>query len=97
MATQRVVLNPFNNLSVGVGTQYNLVAAGPGHYTFNILNTGTAEIAISNAATVGMADPASYLLPPNLSVALTVWGPSGLWVAAGAAETISVALIPKQG
>lgn len=95
MAIQTVVLGPFNSVSLVLGNQYNLVAGGPGNYYFNVLNVGTGNIAISNANTVGLSDPASYMLPPNLSFSPLAWGPDGIWVAAGAAELISVALVPR--
>lgn len=95
MAIQTVVLGPFNSISLVLGDQYNLVAGGAGNYYFSVLNTGNGNIAISNANTVALSDPASYMLPPNLSFSPLAWGPSGIWVAAGAAELISVALIPQ--
>lgn len=95
MANVTVVLKPFNNVALATGNAYNLVAPGSGHYYFSILNLGTGDVAISNANTVSATDPGSYLLPPNLSLSPLAWGTTGVWVAAAAAESISVALLPR--
>lgn len=96
MANITVTLGPYNNVSLALGNNYHLVAPTKGHYYFSFLNAGTANIAISNANTVGLSDPNSFLLPPNGTFAPLVWGPDGLWVGAGAPELLSVALIPRQ-
>lgn len=95
MAVQKVILQPFNSVNLAAGTQYNLVSPGPGHYYFAMVNTGAGNVAISNANTVALTDPASFLLPPNVNFSQLAWGPTGIWVA-GAAE-LSVALEPRQG
>lgn len=95
MATSKVTLQAFNSVPLAVGNQYNLVAPAAGHYYFNLLNTGTGNVAISKASTVSPTDPASFQLPPNLALAPLVWGPDGIWVAAGTAETLSVQLVSR--
>lgn len=97
MATHKIALSPFNNLSLVVGDQYNLVSAVKGHFYFSILNVGAGNVAISNANTVATSDPASYDLPPNLSLSPLAYGPDGVWVACGAGggAAISVALVPR--
>lgn len=91
-----VTLKPFNTVALVANTATQLVGP-PGHWYFNILNVGASNVAVSSANTVGLTDPGSFLLPPNLSLAPLEWGPTGIWVLAGVAENLSVALVPRQG
>jgi hypothetical protein len=98
MATVTVPLQPYNTVTLVAGSVYHLTAPSPGHYYINILNSGTGNIAISKASTVGTADPNSYTLPPNLSYTAFAYGPDGIWIAAAAGGgSASVALVPRQG
>lgn len=95
MATQKVTLKPFNTVTLAVGTQYNLVAPGPGRYFANLV-ADTGPVAISNANTVSPTDPNSFQLPQNVPYTpQAFWGPDGIWVATTAANSLSVALASR--
>jgi len=62
-----------------------------GHYTVELLNLGTGPVLVS-------PDPsfnAAFTLPPATPFATYIWGPSGIFVSAAAAESLSVALVPN--
>lgn len=87
MATQKIVLNPFNTLTLAAGTQYNLVAPAIGNYAVMMVNWSGGEVAVSNASTVSLTDPASFTIPTGANNAsdipftFGIWGPTGIWVA----------------
>ncbi|HXA25620.1 MAG TPA: Ig-like domain-containing protein [Acetobacteraceae bacterium] len=85
-----VTLKPLNTLSLVAATPQWLV--GPlGNYTFQMLNLGTGPVLISESPSFN----SSYTLPPQTPFALSLWGPTGIFVSAAAAESLSVALIPR--
>lgn len=87
-----VVLQPFNTLSLAAATPKLLVAPSAGNFTVQMLCTGTGPVLISKDPAFGSA----YTLAQQVPFAVSIWGPSGIWVSAAAAESLSVALIPNR-
>ena len=93
MANVVTPLKTWNTINLTAGNAYHLTAP-PGHYYFQILNSGSVAAYISDASTVSSSDPASYELPANLAVSPLVWGPTGVWLSGAGA--VSVQLVGKQ-
>jgi hypothetical protein len=87
-----VTLKPLNTLSLVAATPQWLVGPMTGHYTVQMLNLGTGPVLISPDPTFS----AAYTLPPQTPFAEYIWGPTGIYVSAAAAESLSVALIPNR-
>ena len=89
-----ITLQPFNTLSLAATTPTQLVASTVGNYTLQLLNLGTGQLEIS--ANPAMPAAASFTLPINTMFQVSIWGPTGVWVQATQAGTVSVALVPWQ-
>lgn len=99
MATQKVVLTPFNTLTLVAGTQYNLTAPSTGHYNVTLVNWSGGAVAVSNANTVSLSDPGSFTIPignnnaADIPYTFRISGTAGLWVAG--TGSLSVLLTPS--
>lgn len=93
MAIQKIILSPLNNFTLDEADVYNFVGPLPGNYVVTILNRSSSDLAIGLADTVGLTDPASYIIPAGQSYSASIWGPSGIWVAG--TDAISVALTSR--
>jgi hypothetical protein len=87
-------LGPYNTIALAASTPQQLT--GPnGHWNLTLFNSSAGAIYVSNSNTAG-ANATSFDLPPNLSVTITIWGPTGVWVSSGAATgTVSALLQPR--
>jgi hypothetical protein len=85
-------LTPYNNVALTASTPLQLTA-GPGHYNLTLVS---AEVVyIKNANTVSASDAASFPIPANVPVTITIWGPTGIWVVAAAAGNVGALLTPR--
>ena len=89
-----VTLGAFNTVSVPVSVT-QLVTAARGHFYFSITNSGTGNLFVSDANTVG-ANATSYKVLAGATMpTFQVWGPSGAFVFVDVAGPISVMVIPR--
>jgi hypothetical protein len=89
-----VNLSAYHTVALAANTPTQLVVPGGGHCTLNILNLGTGNLFISSTNTPA-ANSNSFKLPTGTTIVPIPIGPGGVWVAADAAGSISVAVIPR--
>src|SRR5215471_4243548 len=93
-----ITLAPLNTISLAANTPTQLIAPGPGHYYFQVLNRGPGQLGIGRDSSVTAGGPSSLTMGTDYSfTGAPVWGPDGIWISSTVANTVAVALIPKQG
>jgi len=93
MAVQ--TLTPFSTVALALNTPTQLTVPGGGNCYYTIINLGTGNLYVSKLNTVG-ANATSMKIPANQPMlSLPVYGPTGLWVSADVAGSVSVAVLPR--